>query len=128
MQETPVLSLGREDPHPTPCSPNSFLSRNVCHCWSFNGPEPGGSESKREKEADIPWFTWKANRVLFLGLALLHVDELSGLPRSKELARNERERGGGGGPKLWWSKGVLINMAWAYTLFYKVAILSKDKD
>ena len=28
----------------------------------------------REKEADIPWFTWKANRVLFLGLALLHVD------------------------------------------------------
>ena len=40
--------------------------------WSFNGPEPGGSECKREKEADIPWFTGKANRVLFLGLELLH--------------------------------------------------------
>ena len=40
-------------------------------CWSFNGP--GGPESKREKEADIPWFMRKANRVLFLGLALLHV-------------------------------------------------------
>ena len=42
-------------------------------CWSFNGPEPPGSESKREKEADIPWFTRKASRALFLGLALLHV-------------------------------------------------------
>ena len=42
-------------------------------CWSFNGPEPGGSESKREKEADTPWFTRKANRALFSGLALLHV-------------------------------------------------------
>ena len=31
-------------------------------------------------------------------------------------------------PKLWWSKGVLINMAWAYILSYKVVILSKDKD
>ena len=79
MQETPVLFLGQKDPHPTPCSPNSFLSKNVCHCWSFNGWEPGGSESKREKEADIPWFTWKANRVLFLGLVLLHIGELSGL-------------------------------------------------
>ena len=79
MQETPVLFLGQEDPHPTPCSPNSFLSKNVCHCWSFNGREPGGSESKREKEADIPWFTWKANRVLFLGLVLLHIGELSEL-------------------------------------------------
>ena len=44
-------------------------------CWSFNGPEPGGPEltiRKREKEADIPWVTRKANRALFLGLALLH--------------------------------------------------------
>ena len=32
-------------------------------CWSFNGPGPGGLESKREKEADILWFTWKAKRV-----------------------------------------------------------------
>ena len=32
-------------------------------CSSFNGPEPGSPESKREKEADIPWFTQKANRV-----------------------------------------------------------------
>ena len=40
-------------------------------CWSFNGPEPGGPESKREKEAVIPWFTQKANSP---GLrALLHV-------------------------------------------------------
>ena len=45
----------------------------MLQCWSFNGPEPGGSESKREKEADTLWFTWKANTVLFLGLALLHV-------------------------------------------------------
>ena len=48
---------------------NSWLTT----CWSFNGLEPGGSESEREKEADIPWFTRKAHRVLFLGLALLHV-------------------------------------------------------
>ena len=45
----------------------------MLYCWSFNGPERGGSESKREKEADIPWFTRKANRALFLGLVLLHV-------------------------------------------------------
>ena len=42
-------------------------------CWFFNGPEPGDSKSKREKEADIPRFTRKANRILFLGLTLLHV-------------------------------------------------------
>ena len=42
-------------------------------CWSFIVPEPGGPESEREKEAAIPWFRRKANRVLFLGLALLHV-------------------------------------------------------
>ena len=89
-------------------------------CSSFNGPEPGSPGSKREKEADIPWFTRKANRVLFLGLALLHVgtrrplewvkaqcafsrgsqkprqeSELSGPPRSKELARyRERQKEG----------------------------------
>ena len=45
----------------------------INNCWSFNGPEPGGSESKREKEAGIPWFTRKANGALFLGLTLLHV-------------------------------------------------------
>ena len=33
-------------------------------CWSFNGPEPGGPDNKREKEADIPWFMQKANKVL----------------------------------------------------------------
>ena len=90
----------------------------MCLCWSFNGPEPGGPESKGEKEADVPWFTRKANRALFLGLALLQVgtgrplewvkvqcafsrgsqkpgqeSELSGPLCSKELARNrERER------------------------------------
>ena len=47
--------------------------RGVGSCWSFNGLERGGSESKREKEADIPWFMRKANRALFLGLTLLHV-------------------------------------------------------
>ena len=30
-------------------------------------------ESKREKEADIPWFTQKDNKALFLELTLLHV-------------------------------------------------------
>ena len=30
-------------------------------CWPFNGPEPSGSESKRETEADVPWFRRKAN-------------------------------------------------------------------
>ena len=48
-------------------------------CWSFNGLEPGGPESKREKEADIPWFTRKVNRALFLGCKTQN----SGL-RSKE--------------------------------------------
>ena len=74
-------------------------------------------ESKREDEADVPWFRRKANRALFLGLALLHVgtgrplewvkaqcafsrgsqkpgqeSELSGPPRFKELARNEKRK------------------------------------
>ena len=50
-----------------------YMLKPMPSCWSFNGPEPGGPESKREKGADIPWFTRKANRVLFLGLALPHV-------------------------------------------------------
>ena len=48
----------------------------ILYCWSFNGPEPGGLEStirEREKEADIPCFTRKAKRALFLGLALLPI-------------------------------------------------------
>ena len=49
----------------------SYLENPMC--WSFNGPEHGGMESKREKEADTPWLTRKANRVLFSGLMLLHV-------------------------------------------------------
>ena len=56
-------------PHPT-CERESHI---LGYCRSFNGPEPGGSESKREKEADVPWFPRKANRALLLGLALLHV-------------------------------------------------------
>ena len=40
----------------------------------------------------------------------------------------ERERRGIAGPKLWWSKGVLINMVLVYIQSYKVVILSKDKD
>ena len=41
---------------------NAFLGLkiNESTCWSFNGLEPGGSESKREKEADILWFMLKA--------------------------------------------------------------------
>jgi len=41
---------------------------------SFNGLEPGGPESairKREREADIPWFTQKTNKVLDTGLVSL---------------------------------------------------------
>ena len=52
---------------------NLTKAEDIKKCWSFSGPEPGGPESKREKEADIPCFTRKANRVLFLGLVLLHV-------------------------------------------------------
>ena len=44
--------------------------------------------------------------------------------REKEWKERKKDTG----PKLWWSKGVLINMAWAYILSYKVVILSKDKD
>ena len=51
---------------------NLTKAADIKKCWSFNGLEPGGPESKREKEAGIPWLTWKANRALFLGLALLH--------------------------------------------------------
>ena len=47
----------------------------------------------------------------------------------------EKEREGGRegeretrGTELWWSKGILIYMVWAYILSYKVVILSKDKD
>ena len=40
---------------------------------SFNGPEPGGLESTdkqvKEREADIPWFTQKANKAPDMGLA-----------------------------------------------------------
>ena len=41
---------------------------------SFNGPKPGGMESmirKWKKEADIPWFTQRTNKVLDTGLASL---------------------------------------------------------
>ena len=41
---------------------------------SFNGPELGGPESTdkkaKEREADIPWFTQKANKAPDTGLAL----------------------------------------------------------
>ena len=40
---------------------------------SFNGPEPGVLESTdkkvKEREADIPWFMQKANKVPETGLA-----------------------------------------------------------
>ena len=85
-------------------------------CWSFNGPKPGGPESKKQKEADIPWFTWKAKRVLFLR-ARAAADR-----HQRDVGTREREREGIE------SKGVLINMVWAYILSYKVVILSKDKD
>ena len=68
-----VRSLGQEDPlekematHSSilawriPCTEKPGGLQSMGSCWSFNGPEPGGSKSKREKEADIPWFTQKA--------------------------------------------------------------------
>ena len=86
MHETWVGSLGHEEPLEKGMTTHSSIlalriprgawratAHGVTNCWSFNGPEPGGPESKREKEADIPWFTRKANRALFLGLALLQV-------------------------------------------------------
>ena len=86
MHETWVRSLGHEEPLEKGMTTHSSIldlriprgawratAHGVTKCWSFNGPEPGGPESKREKEADIPWFTRKANRVPFLGLVLLHV-------------------------------------------------------
>ena len=36
---------------------------------SFSGPEP--AENEREKEADIPWFTQKTNKVPDTGLVSL---------------------------------------------------------
>ena len=41
---------------------------------SFNGLEPGGTEStirKEKKEADIPWFTQRTNKALDTGLISL---------------------------------------------------------
>ena len=51
---------------PSSCSGHRLLR-------SFNGLEPGGLEStirkkRREKEADIPWFTQKANKAPAQGL------------------------------------------------------------
>ena len=122
------------------------------YCWSFNGPEPGGLESEREKEADTPWFTRKPNRALFLGLALLHVgtgrplewvkaqcaflrgsqkpgqeSELRQPLRSKELARNrerEKERKTQGTQVLMEQRCFNQHGVGIYT----VVILSKDKD
>ena len=67
-------------------------------------------ESERRKEANIPWVTQPA----FV---------LQGISQ-KEREKDRQTQG----PKLWWSKGVLINIVWAYILSYKVVILSQDKD
>ena len=48
--------------------------------------------------------------------------------RDKEKERKRKQERKTRGPKLCWSKGVLINMAGAYILFYKVVSLSEDKD
>ena len=53
--------------------------------------------SERSKEANIPWVTQPASA-------------LQGIKIERKTDRQTR------GPKLWWSKGVLINMAWAYIL------------
>ena len=55
-----------------------YMLKPMPSCWSFNGLEPGGPEptirkEEREREADIPWFMWRANKALFLELALPHV-------------------------------------------------------
>ena len=108
-------------------------------------------ESKGEKEADIPWFTQKANKAPAWGLLCLWrpqapsqwgegaerllkrvleaqagkwTQKASALQRNSLRERERKTRG----PELWWSKGVLINMVWAYILSYKVVILRKDKD
>ena len=41
-----------------PCTEKPGGVQSMGSCWSFNGPELGGSKSK--KEADIPWFMQKA--------------------------------------------------------------------
>ena len=48
--------------------------------------------------------------------------------REREREREKERERKTQGPELQWSKGVLINMVWAYILSYKVVILSKDKD
>ena len=48
--------------------------------------------------------------------------------REKEKEKKREKERKTRGPELSWSKGVLINMVWAYILSYKVVILSKDKD
>ena len=56
---------------------------------------------------------------------------LQGISLKKREGERERERERERktwGPELYWSKGVLINMVWAYIRSYKVVILSKDKD
>ena len=124
----------------------------------FNGPEPGGPEStdKKVKERERGWYslvTQKANKAPARGLlcsrrpqapsrwgegaerllervleawAEKWTQRASELleKRERETERESKTRG----PKLWWSKGVLINMVWAFILSYKVVILSKDKD
>ena len=47
-------------------------------------------------------------------------------PEKEKEKEKEKERKTQG-PELGWSKGVLINMVWAYILSYKVLFLSKDK-
>ena len=67
-------------------------------------------ESERRKEANIPWVTQPA----FV---------LQGISQKEREKERQTQ-----GPKLSWSKGVLINIVWAYILSYKVVILSQDKD
>ena len=67
----------------------------------------------------------EGKRLIFPGLRswLLHSRE-STRNRERERKKERQTRG----PKLWWSKGVLINMVWAYILSYKVVILSGGND
>ena len=48
-----------------------------------------GVDDKKEKEADIPWFTQKTNKALDTGLALLHVG--TGHPLTRVLQARARK-------------------------------------
>ena len=64
----------------------------------------------------------EGKRLIFPGLYSWPLSSRESV-RNRKRGRERKTRG----PKLWWSKGVLIHMVWAYILSYKVVILSKIK-